>query len=67
METNEQISVLTRMFDKIASASPDHPSIPQFRETMRKIDTHLYRLKCMPPTWHEYAEGESLAAPTCSE
>lgn len=66
-ETLQQISVLTRVFDMVASSNPDAPGIAQIRNGMQKLDLHLYRLKCMPATWHEYDEVERLAPPTCSE
>ncbi len=67
LQTNEEIAKLTRVFDVIAGANSDHASMPQIRSTMTKIDTFLYRLKCIPPTWHEYAESEPLVAPSCTE
>lgn len=66
-ETLEQISVLQGVYDRLASANRDAPGLNEIRNGMNKLDLHLYRLKCMHGTWHEYAEGETLSPPTCSE
>lgn len=65
-QTLEQISGLQGIYDKIYSQKEQRDAADeQVQRTFESIDKHLYRLKCMPPTWHEYSEGESLAAPNC--
>ncbi len=66
-DTLKQISTLTGVFEKIASKNPAAPGLAEIRNGMQKLDLHLFRMKCMPPTWHEFDAAETLAAPTCSE
>lgn len=68
-ETLEQVSRLTGLYDRLMRRkSWDERRAPAFQQvqtTMDKIDRHLFRLQCLPPTWHEYVENETLAAPSC--
>lgn len=65
-QTLQQISALQGVYDRLyQNRQEPTPQDDQVRRTFQNIDKHLYRLKCMNATWHEYAEGETLAAPTC--
>lgn len=64
-QTLDQISKLQGIFDKVASAKPDAAALPQIRSAMEKLDKYLYRMKCLPPTWHEFVQGEQLEDPQC--
>ncbi len=66
-ETLHHISVLTRVFDRVARANPSTPGMREIRKGMQKLDLHLFRMKCMSATWHEYDAAETLSPPTCSE
>ncbi len=69
-ETLDQISKLTGLYEQVTRNMPYEQRRTdkwmQVQRTMQNIDTHLYRLQCLPPTWHEYVENETLSAPTCN-
>lgn len=67
-ETLEQISAFQGIYDR-AFGNPTPKAVAAYEKVSNmfsRTQTHLHRLKCMPPTWHEYVEGETLAAPTCN-
>jgi hypothetical protein len=66
-ETLEQISVLQGVYDlAYRNRQISTPEDLALRQTMGHIDMQLYRLKCVPPTWHEYVEGQTPDTPSCN-
>lgn len=67
-QTLSEISYLTRLVDELSWNNYNSPLLNHdapIRQTMRKLDEHLYRLQCLPGEWHDYSEDEVLPAPTC--
>lgn len=65
-QTLENVSGLQGIYDLAFRDRGRTSNDAKVIATMQKIDQHLYRLQCLPATWHEYNEGETLAPPACN-